>query len=59
MFIITSVNFKYFIVNYLKSAAICAGSCLLCGLEFNDIVVVKCVVGRVKVLLWKTMKIGE
>jgi hypothetical protein len=59
MFIITSVNFKSCIVNYLCSVATYAGSCLLWGLEFNDTVVTVCIVSRAKVLLWKTMKIGE
>jgi hypothetical protein len=59
MFIITSVNFKSCIVNYLCSVAMYAGSCLLWGLEFNDTAVTNCIVGRVKVLLWKTMKIVE
>jgi len=59
MFIITSVNFKSCIVNYLCSVATYAGSCLLWGLEFNDTLVTECIVSRAKVLLWKTMKIGE
>jgi hypothetical protein len=52
-------EFQNLYLNYLCSVAIYVGSCLLCGLEFSDTIVANCIVGRVKVLLWKTMKIGE